>query len=248
MPSYLRAALPAVLLAGAFLAAPARADTVLETETAELGHKGEWLISNSVQFERAPDGRGGFTLFQYEYAFSDRAELLIEPFFQEWSIPKDGPRIHGAGDLEITPSYMVSLEGARAPAVVLALKIKVPTARNPEIGTQKFDYYPYVILGKHVGNWILNANFGVDFIGRVDGEDLRNQGIWDFSAERVVSDKLSLYGEVFGNTSPARGQKGTVAGAVAMEYQSSPHFNWFVSVGYDSDQLFNIRPGFNIHF
>ena len=248
MPSFLRAALPAALLASAFFSASARADTVLETETAELGTKGEWLISNSLQWERAPGGRSQFTLFQYEYAFSDRAELLIEPFFQEWGQPKDGPHFHGAGDLEITPSYMVSLEGERAPAVVLALKIKVPTARNPEIGTQKYDYYPYVILGKHAGNWIFNANFGIDFVGRVDGEDLRNQGIWDFSAERVVSKKLSLYAEVFGNTSPAPGEKATVAGAVAMEYQVGPHFNWFVSTGYDSNQLFNIRPGFNIHF
>lgn len=224
------------------------ADTVLETETAELGKKGEWLISNSIQFERAPDGRTNFTLFQYEYAWSDRGEILIEPFFQEWDSPNNGSRFHGAGDLEITPSYMVSLEGARAPAVVLAFKIKVPTASNRDIGTGKFDYYPYVILGKHVGPWTLNANLGVDFIGRVAGEDFRNQGIYDFSAERKLSDKLSVFGEVFGNTSPAQGTPGTFAGAVAFEYQVSPHFNYFVSAGYDSDDLFNIRPGFNIHF
>lgn len=228
--------------------APARADTVLETETAELGHKGEWLISNSVQFEKAPDGRGAFTLFQYEYALSDRGEILIEPFFQEWNYPKDGDSFHGAGDLEITPSYMIRLESEHAPAVVLALKIKVPTATNPDIGTGKYDYYPYVILGKHVGNWTLNANFGVNFIGQVDGENLKNQGIYDFSAERKISDKLSVFGEVFGNTSPAKGESGTFAGAVAMEYQVNDHFNYFVSVGYDTDNLFNIRPGFNIHF
>lgn len=238
----------ALLAAAGLCAAPVRADTVLETETAQLGHKGEWLISNSVQFEHGRDGRTNFTLFQYEYGLSDRAELLIEPFFQEWDFPKDGENFHGAGDLEITPSYMVAVEGERTPAVVLAFKVKVPTAKSPEIGSGKVDYYPYVILGKHVGNWILNANFGVDFIGRVDGEQLRNQGIYDFSAERVLSNKLSVFGEVFGNSSPAKGEKSTAAVAVAMEYQVTDHFNYFVSVGYDSDNLFNIRPGFNIHF
>ena len=39
------------LCIGSALAFPLRADTVLETETAELGKKGDWLVSNSVQFE-----------------------------------------------------------------------------------------------------------------------------------------------------------------------------------------------------
>ncbi len=227
----------------------AYADTVLETETAELGQQGEWLISNSVQFEHSPDGRGRFTLFQYEYAITDRAEILIEPFFQEWGNPKNGDSFHGVGDLEITPSYLAHLETDSTPAVALALKIKVPTAKNPEIGTGKTDYYPYVIIGKHFGDkWIMNANLGVNFIGNVDGEKLKDQGIYDLSLQRIVSNKISIYGEVFGNTSPADGEKGTFAGALAMEYQVTDHFNWFVSVGYDTDHLANIRPGFNIHF
>ncbi len=238
-----------VLIFGAGLyVLPAHADTVLETETAELGAQNEWLVSNSIQFEKGPDGRARFTLFQYEYAISDRAEILIEPFFQEWVSPKGGEKFHGPGDLEITPSYMVSLEGDRAPAVVLALKVKVPTGKTPDIGTGKYDYFPYVILGKHYGDWTFNANIGVDFIGKVDGENLRDQGILALSAERKVSNKLSFYTEIFGNTSPAAGVRGTVAGAVAMEYQVSEHFNYFVSMGYDSDHLYNIRPGFNIHF
>ena len=43
-----------------------RADTVLETETAELGEKGEWLVSNSIQYEKGPEGKAAFTLFQFE--------------------------------------------------------------------------------------------------------------------------------------------------------------------------------------
>jgi Putative MetA-pathway of phenol degradation len=234
--------------AALFSATVARADTVLETETAELGHQGEWLVSNSVQFEKSPEGRARFTLFQYEYALSDRAEILIEPFFQEWISPKGGEKIHGAGDLEITPSYMVSLETDSAPAVVLAFKLKVPTGKKPDIGTGKADYYPYVILGKHVGDWIFNANLGVDFIGRVRGANLRDQGIFDLSAERKISDRLSLFGEVFANTAVAKGEKGTQAVAAAFEYQQTSNFNYFVSVGYDSDKTYNIRPGFNIHF
>lgn len=39
----------------------ARADTALETETADLGKKGESDFSQSVQWEKSPDGKTLFT-------------------------------------------------------------------------------------------------------------------------------------------------------------------------------------------
>lgn len=237
---------------GSALALSLRADTVLETETAELGKKGGWLISESVQFERERDGsRTTFTLMQFEYALTDRAEILIEPFFQEWDKPKGEKRFHGMGDLEITPSYMIVLDDPKRwiPAVVLALKVKVPTAKNRNIGSGRVDYYPYVILGKKVGHWLFNANFGLDVIARSKNDhDTRNQFIYDFSVERQLTDKWSVFAEVFANSKPAVGDVGTFAGAVATEYKFTEHFNAFVSVGYDTDRLFNVRPGFNIEY
>ena len=88
------------------------------------------------------------TVNQYEIGVTDRAELLLEPFFYEWDHPKGGKNFSGVGDLEITPSYMVLLERPMLPAVVLALKIKVPTATNRDIGSGELDYYPYLIFGK----------------------------------------------------------------------------------------------------
>lgn len=241
-----------VLSIGSALALPLRADTVLETETAELGKKGDLLISNSVQFEKARDGtRTAFTLTQFEYAVTDRAEILIEPFFQEWSKAKGGPTIHGMGDLEITPSYMIILDDEKGwrPGVVLALKVKVPTARNRDIGSGLVDYYPYVILGKKIGHWLFNANLGVDFIGRNrDDRTTKNQLVYDFSVEREITDQWSLFAEVFGNSRPAIGERSTFSGALATEYKFTQHFNAFVSVGYDTDHLVNIRPGFNFLF
>lgn len=230
------------------LTGTAYADTVLETETAELGKQGDWLVSQSIQYERAPDGHSFATVTQFEYGVTDRAEILIEPFFQEWDHPKDGDAFHGMGDLEITPSYMVVLEGDAMPAIVLAMKLKVPTAKNRDIGTGKTDFQPYVIIGKHFGEWTLNANFGVDLVGRVPGADLRDQFIWDFSVQRTLTENLSVFAEMFGNSSPAIGEKGTVAGAVAMEYQLGKHCNVFLSVGYDSDKVVTLRPGFNVFF
>lgn len=87
------------------------ADLVLETETAGLGKKGEGLLSAALQVEREKDGGTAyFTLNQFEYAITDRAEILIEPFFYEWDKPRNAPAFSGAGDLEITPSYMIVLD------------------------------------------------------------------------------------------------------------------------------------------
>ncbi len=113
----------------------ARADLVLETETAELGKQGDQLISTAVRYERESDGSHvWFTLNQYEIGVTDRT--------------KD----------------------------------------------------------------------------------------------------RSIFAEIFGNSSPARGQDGTVAGAIATEYHFSKTVNTFVSVGYDTEALLSIRPGFNIEF
>ncbi len=229
---------------------PVHADLVLETETAELGKKGDITVSSGVQFEREKDGSTTtFTLNQFEYAVTDRAEILIEPFFKEWDHPKGEASFSGTGDLEITPSYMIVMEKPKRPAIVLAFKLKVPTARNINIGTRKFDYLPYVIFGKTYGNWVLNANLGYNFItSPAKDQPLKNQFIYDFSVERKITPKWSVYAEAFANSSPALGQTGTLSGALATEYHFNNHFNAFVSTGYDSGHLFNVRPGFNLEF
>ncbi len=227
------------------------ADLVLETETAELGKQGDGLFSAALQFERDKDGGTAyFTLNQFEYGVTDRAEILIEPFFYEWDHPKDGPSYSGVGDLEVTPSYMMVLDDPHSwiPAAVAAFKLKVPTATNRDIGTGEFDYQPYIILGKNIGPWTWNANLGYDFVTSTKDESLRNQLIWDLSVQRNVTEKLTLYAEIFSNSSPAKGESGTFAGAIAGEYKFNEHFNAFTSIGYDSDDVITLRSGFNIEF
>jgi hypothetical protein len=252
------------------------ADLVLETETAQLGKQGEGLFSAATQFERDKDGGTAvFTLNQFEYAITDRSEILIEPFFYEWDNPTDGSKFGGVGDLEITPSYMVVQEQGFIPAIVLAFKLKVPTATNRDIGTGRFDYQPFVIVGETYGPWIFNENFGIDFVTSPPDEPLRNQLICDFSVERKITDNWSVFAEVFANTSPARGENNTYAGALATEYrlfapppavapqstelplavpptdsESRGPFtvSVFASAGYDSDRLLSLRTGFNIEF
>jgi hypothetical protein len=166
----------------------------------------------------------------------------------KWDKPKNGPSYSGVGDLEITPSYMVMMEQPLVPALLFACKLKVPTATNRDIGTGEFDYQPYIILGETFGPWILNANLGYDFVTSPKNEPLKNQFIYDLSLERQITSNFSVFAEIFGNTSPAAGEKSTFAGAIAAEYKFTEHFNVFTSIGYDTDDLATIRSGFNIEW
>ena len=81
--NHTRPVLLAVLVT-ACLPTRASADLVLETETAELGKQGDGFISVAMQFERERDGSTGyFTVNQFEYGITDKAEILIESFFYE---------------------------------------------------------------------------------------------------------------------------------------------------------------------
>jgi hypothetical protein len=222
-----------------------RADLVLETETAYLGKKGEGTFGNAVQFERDKDGLTILTLTALEYAPTDDLEILFEPFFYEEQHPKGGPVVSGQGDTELTFSYRIVDEGKIMPAVVLAAKVKLPTATNAEIGTRRADYTGYLILGKTIDGWEFNANAAVETFGSPAGSDFKNQFIYDFSVNHSISEKWTGYGEVFGNTSPEAGVRGTFSGAIGAEYQWSEHVNSFGSLGLDTDHLTVVRMGIN---
>jgi Putative MetA-pathway of phenol degradation len=225
-------------------AGPAMANTAIETETAQIGAKGDFAISNSVQLEKTTDGYAVGTLTQFEYGITDRSEILIEPFFQEWDLPDAGSHSHGFGDLELTPSFEFLLENGAVPAMLVAFKLKVPTGSAPDFSTGKLDYYPYLILGQHVGGWTFNANAGVDFVTKAPDSDEpgHKQFIWDLEAERTFATKFTFFGEGFTDES------GVAAVSTALQYQIGEHVNVFVAAAYDAEGTYIVRPGINIPF
>jgi hypothetical protein len=225
--------------------ARALADTAIETETAQIGARGEMNISNAIEGEKASDGKALGTLTQFEYGITDRCEILIEPFFQQWEFPDGEPSTHGRGDLEITPSYEVVREVGGRPALLLAMKLKVPTGSKPDFSTGEYDYFPYIILGKHMGDWTMNANLGVDFITKsvVDGDVIEpghDQIVWDLEFEREVAHDTTMFMEAYS------AEEGIITGSMAVEHQFTRHFNLFLAAAYDEDGTYLVRTGFNI--
>jgi predicted porin len=239
------AALP--IAASVFLgfATPAKADLVLETETAQLGKKGHGNLSNALQFEKDKDGNIFLTETQLEYALTDRSEILIEPFFYELQKPSAGPKVHGVGDIEVTYSYLLVPETGSRPALIIAEKVKLPTATNRDIGTGKFDSTTYVIIGKTWGEVELNLNLGYEVVGKTSTADLKNQVIYDLSLDFPVAERTRLFAEAYGNTRPETGIKSTQAVSVGAEYQLTKHANVFAAVADDTDNLKIARIGLN---
>ena len=236
-----------VLVVFAFLlyATPARADLVLETETARLGKQGEGTLGNGIQYEHAKDGDTVFSLTALEYAPTDRFEILFEPSFYERQFPKDGAAFGGIGDTELTLSYLTYGESTYIPAIVLAGKVKAPTGKSPQIGTGKFDYTGYIILGKAIGGVDFNANLAYETFGNSAGEHPRDQFIYALSADYQFAPRFTGFLEFFANTAPQSGERGTSSVAIAGEYQLTDHTNVFLSVGDDTDNTKIVKSGLN---
>jgi hypothetical protein len=218
------------------------ANTAIETETAQIGKKGDFAFSQSVEFGKSKDGTSGGTLTQFEYAISDRAEILIEPFFYQWDSPIGEPKESGVGDLEITPSYMVVIENSWVPAVLVATKVKVPTGSKDVGGTKKYDYYPYLIFGQHYGDWTFNANIGVNFARPAEGGAFERTRVWDVEAEHELAPNWTGFYEVFS------AEDGVKTVSTAVQYQLTKHFNAFFAISYNEDHEVIVRPGLNIEF
>lgn len=218
---------------------PAHADTAIETETAQIGKQGDIGVSQSFEYAHAKDGTSGGTLTQFEYGLSDRAEILIEPFFYTWDHPKGESKVDGLGDLEITPSYLVVFEDRWIPSILVAFKLKVPFGSEKAGGSGEFDYLPYFIFGQHYGDWIFNANLGVNITTPVDGGEYGKTLTWAAEAEREIAPNTTLFIEGFSTEDHVK----TVS--TALEYQLTDHYNTFGAFSYTEADESIFRFGLN---
>jgi hypothetical protein len=220
------------------------ADTAIETETAQIGKKGQIGISQSYEYARAKDGTSGGTLTQFEYGISDRAELLVEPFFYTWENPDGESKVEGLGDLEVTPSYKFILQDGWVPDILAAFKLKVPTGSEDAGSSGEFDYMPYFILGQSYNGWILNVNLGVNFVTKSEENDVPSDETktWAIEVERAVAPDLTLFLEGFSTEDDVK------TASTALEYEVADDANIFVAAGYTEEDESIFRVGFNMEF
>ena len=234
------------MCAAVFAATPVWADLARDARTTRIvREEGNLVIENALQFERDRDGKAITFETGIQYAPSDRIQLLLEPVLWERQMPEDEPDASGIGDTDFTVAYLAIGAEGLWPAVVLAAKVKIPTADNREIGTGQADYSASVISGKEFGELDLNLELEYETFGSSEGEDLKDQFIYTFSLDYGLTENLSFFAEVFGNTSPADGEDGSSAVLAGVEYdiEINKHVNPFISVEVDTDELITAKVG-----
>jgi hypothetical protein len=247
------------------LATSALASQPLETETARTLPAGVFKIELTGEYQHSKDGSERAFPLLLEYGITDRTELTVEPVFGTSIKPRNGPSASGFGDLEITLTHLFLPERGSMPAFALAGEVKLPTARNRQIGTGKTDYTIWGIASKRMGRLDLHANLGYTVVGSPSGANLSNIVDYALAEEFHVSPRWDVVGEFIGNTSstgegveggpsgPPAGVPPEAAGAersamVGFRYHPSPSMFFSMGVSYDNNHAWLIRPGVTWRF
>lgn len=230
----------------------------LETETARLPKQGHGNFNIGAEYQTSRNGNEFAAPLDFGYGLTDRLELSIEPVSYARIKPKGARPASGFGDTEVTLKYLWLDETEWRPAFAIAGEVKIPTTKNPLLGTGATDYRVFGILSKRIGNFDLHANVGYTFVGQPSG--LKLNDIFDLSlaAEYEVGPHLSLVTEILANTSAGGSEAATsfsqevassnVTGLLGAIFRPAPYLEYSFGVTYDSDNATLLRLGAGLKF
>lgn len=235
----------------------------LETESARLLPPGAIKIETVVEFQTSADGRETALPFLFEAGLSHDWELTLEPVPYTSIRPAHSRGASGPGDLEVTLTHLLSPENSSHPAFAVAAEVKLPTAKSDLIGTGKADYAVLWIASKRFGILDTHFNLGYTFTGSPAGANLGNIVNYAIGATASLQPKLSLVGEIIGNTSssPDKAEGDAGGGAVTpeaaggetsaligLQYKVSSLVGAGLGVSYDNNSAFLVRAGLTFRF
>lgn len=197
-----RPSVNALALFGMALLTPtgARAGQPLETESARLPQRGALALEAGFERQTSTAGTEAAIPFAFEYGLTNRMELLVEPVVYNHIRDKGVRPRTGRGDLEVTLTTLLAPERGARPAFALGTEVKLPTARDPRIGSGKADYSLYLIGSRRTGPWDTHANVGYTLIGRPAGVAVNNVMNFALGEEYHLGRRWELVGEVFGSS------------------------------------------------
>lgn len=235
----------------------------LETETARLLPRGAVTVSGGYEFQTSMDGRELALPFAIEVGLTHRLEFLAEPVPYTSIRPKARRNATGAGDLELTATYLFRDAAPRSLSLALAGEAKVPTAKNALIGTGKTDYTVYLIGSTTRGRFSTHGNVGYAFLGAPAGVQVNNIFNFALAEEMQVSPTSHFFAEVLSSTASGAGEgessanptRPTVSelagaelvGTVGVAHDLLQGFEVSLSLSYDNNQAVLFRPGFTYH-
>lgn len=171
---------------------------------------GLFQIESGLEYARQ-SGTGRFhaeSLLRAGIASGLEARLLVEPV----TVLTDGSTEAGFGDitLGLKYRYLAPGEDGWPPALAVMPFVKAPTARDP-IGTERVDFGAVAIASFSLP-WDLgcDVNAGVVAVGQRHG--FLAQAVASLSLNRSITDRLSIYGELFFQSKDERGGRSAFGG------------------------------------
>jgi len=237
----------------------------LETESARLNPNNTFSLSAAAEFQTSREGTERATPLAFEYGLTNRLEVLVEPVFYTAIRPSKGANATGMGDLEVTLNYLMHREESTLPAIAIAGEVKVPTAKNMQIGTGKADYTGYLIASKRFRQFDTHVNLGYTIVGQPAGQTLNNLFSYAAAIEYRLSTTWDIVTEAYGNTSTLvetqdavngvgestvtpEASGGELVGMVGGRYRVSAHFLFAFGVSYDNSNALLFVPGLEYRF
>ncbi|MBM4118260.1 hypothetical protein FJ251_11075 [bacterium] len=210
-----------------------------------MGEAGAFTLDSAAELERDGGASAWIVETGVQYALSARLQFLLEAVFYERQELAEGESASGMGDADLTLSWLLAKERGPWPPLVLAGKLKLPTARAGEIGTGKADYSLLAILAKEYGE--LELALETEFVshGSPAGEALKDQFLYTLALDFSVNDYLSLYGEILGESEPVAGEGRSDAALAGfeLEWPISAATAPYLSLEADTESVVALRAG-----
>lgn len=106
----------------------------------------------------------------------------------------------GVGDTRLG-AQVLAVDGESHPALAFAYFVKLPSAsETKQLGSGRVDHRVVALVSKNVGNTDIDVNAAYLNIGREDSDRRASGAQAALSVTRELTDKLSLIGEVSGQS------------------------------------------------
>ncbi len=234
----------------------------LETETARFLSAGQFEVGGALEWQTSAEGYERAVPMALEYGLSERLAVLVEPVAYTAILPKRGAHARGIGDLEMTGLYLLRAESTVMPAFALAAEVKLPTTRNPLIGTGQADASGYLIASRRISRVDLHANLGYTFNGSPPGTHLQGTFNAALAAEVWLAPQVEVFGEALGTTSSApegggdnpaligtiapEAAGGELVGTLGFGVRMAPGALLSLSLSYDNNSAILVRPAITL--
>jgi hypothetical protein len=198
----------------------------LSTDDAWTVEKGQFQLETGFDFTRQDNhDREISPSLTLSYGLLENMDMGISSSYL-FVRPKEEENEDGLGDTEIKLKYRLLGKKIWMPALVIAGKVKIPTASDSKgLGSGKADFGINAVFTKELGKrLVLHLNLGYTFIGEHGADNEMN---YSGAVQFILSDKWAWVGEIVRvNNFNGHKRDDPVSGLIGTTYLITENIIW----------------------